>query len=115
MALTLSHEHHGDYAVIAVDGELDLATAPELADLASQLIGDGIANLVVDAGRLSFCDSTGLGVLVKVANDLQPGGRIAIADAQPIVLRVLQVTGLVGTILVAASVAEAAAALESAG
>lgn len=114
MALTLSHERQGGYAVIAVSGELDLATAPDFADLAQELIGTGITNLVVDAGGLSFCDSTGLGVLVKLSNDLRPDGRVAIADAQPMVLRVLEVTGLVGTILVARSVADAAAALQTA-
>jgi hypothetical protein len=49
--------------------------------------------------RTPRTDSSGLRILVEIANDLRPaGGRIAIINAQPIVLRVLELTGLDRTV-----------------
>jgi anti-sigma B factor antagonist len=101
MTLTLSHRKTNGDAVIVLDGELDLATAPDLSRLAGQLVGDGAGNIIVDAERLTFCDSSGLRILVEIANDLRPsGGRVTIIKAQPIVLRVLELTGLDRAILI---------------
>jgi len=101
MPLTLSHRQTDGDAVIALDGELDLASAPELAELAGELVRNGAGNIIVDAQRLSFCDSSGLRILVSIANDLRPtGGRVAILNPQPIVLRVLELTGLDRTVMI---------------
>ena len=101
MPLTLSHRQTDGDAVIALDGELDLASAPELAELAGELVRNGADNIIVDAQRLSFCDSSGLRILVSIANDLRPtGGRVAILNPQPIVLRVLELTGLDRTVMI---------------
>lgn len=101
MPLTLSHQQTDGDAVIALDGELDLASAPDLAELAGELVRNGADNIIVDAERLSFCDSSGLRILVSIANDLRPtGGRVAIVNPQPIVLRVLELTGLDRTVMI---------------
>ena len=101
MPLTLSHQQTDGDAVIALDGELDLASAPDLAELAEELVRNGAGNIIVDAERLSFCDSSGLRILVSIANDLRPiGGRVAIVNPQPIVLRVLELTGLDRTVMI---------------
>lgn len=101
MPLTLSHQQTNGDAVIALDGELDLASAPDLAELAGELVRNGADNIIVDAERLSFCDSSGLRILVSIANDLRPtGGRVAIVNPQPVVLRVLELTGLDRTVMI---------------
>ena len=101
MPLTLSHKQTDGDAVIALDGELDLASAPDLAQLAGELVRNGAGNIIVDAQRLSFCDSSGLRILVSIANELRPtGGRVAIVNPQPVVLRVLELTGLDRTVMI---------------
>jgi anti-sigma B factor antagonist len=101
MPLTLSHRQTDGDAVIALDGELDLASAPDLAELAGELVRHGAGNIIVDARRLSFCDSSGLRILVSIANHLRPtGGRVAIVNPQPTVLRVLELTGLDHTVMI---------------
>jgi len=101
MPLTLSHKQTDGDAVIALDGELDLASAPDLAELAGELVRNGADNIIVDAQRLSFCDSSGLRILVSIANELRPtGGRVAIVNPQPVVLRVLELTGLDRTVMI---------------
>ena len=51
---------------IAIQGELDLATAPQL-DAEFERVGalDGIEFVVVDLRELAFLDSTGLEAIVK--------------------------------------------------
>jgi anti-anti-sigma factor len=95
-----------------VDGDLDLATAPELASLGLALIAGGASDVIVDAQRLTFCDSSGLSALVRIANAFEAGaGRLAIAGPTPMVRRVLEMSGLVDAFVVTDSVPAARAAL----
>jgi anti-sigma B factor antagonist len=114
VSLTLSHRPTNGDAVIALDGELDMASAPDLTILAGELIQDGARNIIVHAEKLSFCDSSGLRSLVSIANELRPyGGRVAVVNAQPIVLRMLELTGLIRALLIAESVDEARTTLQT--
>ena len=56
----------GSRVEIAIQGELDLATAPQL-DAEFERVGalDGIEVVVVDLRELAFLDSTGLEAIVK--------------------------------------------------
>jgi len=74
----------------------------------------GQRDVVVDARELDFCDSSGLTAFVQIANRLEPNGRLAIASPQPIVRRVLEVSGLVEAFVVADSVADAVERLTTA-
>ena len=51
---------------MAIHGELDLATAPQLdAELARVADGDNVERVVVDLRELVFLDSTGLESIVR--------------------------------------------------
>ena len=50
-------------AVVVIRGELDLATAPDLEAVVTELLDEG-QDVVVDLRELAFMDSTGLRVLV---------------------------------------------------
>ena len=52
-------------SVIAVEGELDLATAPRLKSALTVALKDRGREVVVDMSGLSFIDSTALRVLVE--------------------------------------------------
>lgn len=55
-----------DTVVVTVSGELDMATSDVLAGvLADALNEPGIAQLLVDARSITFCDSSGLNALVR--------------------------------------------------
>jgi stage II sporulation protein AA (anti-sigma F factor antagonist) len=108
MPLSIAQRDHGPRPVLTVDGDLDLATAPELANLGLSLIEAGASDVVVDAERLTFCDSSGLSALVQIANGLGAGsGRLAIAGPTPMVRRVLEMSGLVDAFVVADTVPDA--------
>jgi anti-anti-sigma factor len=74
-------EHDADGVhVVAMLGELDLATAPRLAFRIDAARGRGVRRLVVDLTAAEFCDSTGLRALVGCRREVVAGGgRMALA------------------------------------
>jgi anti-anti-sigma factor len=112
MSLDIASDQHAGHPVLVVNGELDLATAPQLTSAALALVDAGADNVIVDARELSFCDSSGLTAFVRIANRLEPAaGRLAIVGPQAIVRRVLEISGLVETLVVVDSVDDAVVAL----
>jgi anti-sigma B factor antagonist len=83
-------------SVISVEGELDLATAPRLKWMLIDVLEAGCTRLVVDLSRVSFLDSTALGVLVGVKRRLDPDARLAIVCARPAVLKIFEFSGMDG-------------------
>lgn len=62
-------------AVVALRGELDLATSPQLRTALVELIGQpSVRCVVVDMGGVTFIDSTGVHVLVEAARRLRRCG-----------------------------------------
>ena len=111
MPLHVASSGQKDLAVVTVTGDLDLVTAPQLTDEAMALVDGGANHVVIDVSGLDFCDSSGLSAFARIANRIQPGGRLALVGPQPIVRRVLEVSGLIEVFLVVDSVDAALAAL----
>src|SRR3954470_24293140 len=60
------HTHHlGDTDVVAPVGELDLATAHSLGAALAAAADRGAQRVMLDLRRLTFVDSSGIGVIVK--------------------------------------------------
>jgi len=70
--LQTSIARDGDVMVVVLDGELDVHTVADAREHMDEAIarasGSDVARVVVDAGALTFCDSTGLSVLVRAAD-----------------------------------------------
>jgi anti-anti-sigma factor len=83
-----------------VIGEVDLATAAALRErLLAVLHGPAPAVLDVDLAGVTFLDCTGVSALVAVRNAAVYAGRhVRVAHPQPIVRRVLDLTGLLGVL-----------------
>ncbi len=80
--------------VIAVEGELDLSTAPRLKWMLLDSLETGHDQLVADLTRTTFMDSTALGVLLGVKRKLDAEGRLAIACARIDVLKIFEFAGM---------------------
>jgi anti-sigma B factor antagonist len=95
-ALAISTEEAGATSVvIALKGEVDLYTCPELKQELLRVIDDGATLVVVDLSETTFIDSTGLGVLIRGVERLQSeGGRLAVVCTDPNMTKVFEVTGL---------------------
>src|SRR6185503_8713358 len=82
---------NGIAAVYRCSGELDLATSPILRQALSDA---GDRDVVLDFADVSFCDSSGLAVLLRLARSLAPNGHtVTLLDPTPVVRRVLEVMG----------------------
>ena len=83
-----------DEVIVALRGEVDLATAPLLErELALGVVMEARA-VLVDLERVAFMDLTGLRPLLRFASPARPGHRVAITEGPPSVQRLLDVTGL---------------------
>ncbi len=82
-------------ATLSLKGELDLACADVLDELAAKLIQEE-AVLVLDLEGLAFMDSTGLRLLGRLHKKAAAEGhRLLLARIAPAVRRILHVAGLV--------------------
>lgn len=99
---------------IAVRGELDLSTAPELEGPLEQAVSSGDASVLIDLSECEFIDSTGIALIVRAWQRLDGDGdgkRVVICSDNDQVRRVLEVTGLQLSIPIHGSRDEALAAL----
>jgi anti-sigma B factor antagonist len=90
----VSEEALSDHAhVITVRGELDLATASEFSRPLFEAIDSGKTEVLVDLCDVVFIGSNGLATLLNGLRRLtRKGGRLAIATANPTVLRMFEIT-----------------------
>lgn len=71
-SITRSNDAAG--VVLALAGELDVATAPELEELLNEIRGGNHARVMVDLSELSFVDSAGVSVLIKAKREAEAAG-----------------------------------------
>ena len=94
--------------VLAVRGEIDVATAPQLRERLLGLAGRDRVVVIVDLTDVSFVDSTALGVLVSGAKRLRKGGGdLRLVVTEPHIAKVLAITGLTEVFQIYATAGEA--------
>jgi anti-anti-sigma factor len=81
--------------VAELTGELDIASAPALREQLLSLLRPGSSRLIIDLSKVSFCDASGLAVLVSTGRRARLlGGFLRLAAVSPQVGQVLNITGL---------------------
>ena len=103
--------------VVAVSGEIDIASAPRLITGLNDAVGVGDRPMIVDLTGVGFMDSTGLALLLNAHRRLARRGKgFAVVCADGPVRRVFTITDMVDVLQVRPTLAEArAAALEASG
>jgi stage II sporulation protein AA (anti-sigma F factor antagonist) len=96
--LSLDISRSGDTAVIAMDGDLDPHTAPDLFAVLDQLrVDQDLRHLVLDLEKLNFLDSSGLRLIVSAAQVLtERGGGVTLRSPSAAARRVFEITDLLG-------------------
>lgn len=91
-----SVEALGSTCVVTVTNERITAdAAAELFTLILELSNDGAKHFVLDLQNSTYLDSAGLGVLVRLLQQLaENGGRIALANVNPYVASLFRITRL---------------------
>jgi anti-anti-sigma factor len=93
--LQIRAEQAGKARLLALGGELDIATSTDLDERLQLVVEDSTEDLLVDLSSLSFMDSMGLQVLLRARRKLARQERqlVLICPPGPI-LRLLVVTNL---------------------
>jgi anti-sigma B factor antagonist len=95
MNFRMSTEEVDGVAVVALAGEVDLYTAPDLKRELVRLTEGGTRAIVVDLSETTFIDSTTLGVLISGVKRLRPaGGRLELVVTDRTIRKIFDITGL---------------------
>lgn len=94
-SLAIVIEDHGPHLTVRLRGELDLVEADRARELISGLVARGPRLLVADLSGLTFIDCAGLSVLAYAhQRQAAAGRRLLVYGTQPLVRRVLALTGM---------------------
>ena len=107
--VTVAHTAYG--ALLAIAGEVDVATVPRVSAALEAEPAASAGAVVIDLAGVTFMDSTGIAELVKLEHGLAArAGRMANACPEGPARLLLDVTGLAEQLAVFATRAEAEAA-----
>ena len=96
MSLTIDMEIKHDVLCIRLSGELDHHTADELRDKVSNaIVKNNVRHIILNLERLSFMDSSGLGVILGRYKQIkQVHGEMVVCAISPAVHRLFDMSGL---------------------
>lgn len=89
-------EHVGTTLVVKVGGEIDHHTAAELREeIDREITRHHIKNLIFDLDKLTFMDSSGIGVIIGRYKQIKArGGKTMIIRVKPQVDKILEISGI---------------------
>ena len=104
MDRTLVTREADGVTIVAVEGEIDVYTAPKLRDTITELVSAGVYHLIIDMEGVEFLDSTGLGVLVGGLKKVRAhDGSMQLICRQERLLKIFRITGLSKVFMIHAS------------
>jgi anti-anti-sigma factor len=93
--LSIRRSRDGRVERLTVRGELDIATVPILERaFGAVLAQDDVPMIVVDLAKLTFMDSSGLHLLLRMNDACAAADRLRIVNGSPAVVRLLDLSGV---------------------
>ena len=81
--------------IVAVEGEIDVETSPQLRERFDELLAQGEHNFVIDLGGVDFIDSSGLAAFVRLFKRVRVGeGDVKLCCIRPEILKIFELTRL---------------------
>jgi len=106
--LLLRESRGNGVVVLAVSGEVDVSTGPQLDERLVALADGGLCRVVLDAVGLVFCDGSGITILIRAGNRVvEQQGWLRLARARPSLRRILGIVDLSRVLPVFDTVADA--------
>ena len=81
-------------AVVAVSGDLDTVSAPEVAEGIQTACRKEPAALIVDLSGVEFLGSAGMNLLIQAHREMAPSGRFGVVADGPATSRPLKMIGI---------------------
>ncbi|WP_351237222.1 STAS domain-containing protein [Streptomyces sp. NPDC002133] len=92
--LTIYRHVRNNRALLTLTGEIDLATVHVMRESLAQCLHDGIRTIDVDLTTVTFCDVTGLNVLLHASRATTVAcGSLRLHHPPPMLARLLALTG----------------------
>jgi anti-sigma B factor antagonist len=111
-ALAVRMTHHPTHSVLALDGELDIASVATLQPAVDMVISSGRRHLVLDTAGVTFSDSYGLWALLQAQRSMAAvEATMELTHVHGALKRVLDLTDLTGAFTITPSEAEVSAGL----
>lgn len=80
---------------IDVEGEIDVYTSPLLKEKVVSLLEEKIYNFVINLEKVTYIDSTGLGILIGALRRCrEQKGEVYLIYSNPRLIRIFEITGL---------------------
>jgi anti-sigma B factor antagonist len=93
-SITTAVEHRDDITLLSVGGEVDMATAPVLEEVADRLVAENPKALIVDLTAVTFLASVGLRILATTHEKVSQSASYAVVASGPATARPIQLTRL---------------------
>ena len=91
----MADPQHLPAVVIALPVKIDMANADRAGQQLGSAITPGVRTVIADMAPTSFCDSSGINMLVRAHQQAAANGtELRLVAASPAVLRILTLTGL---------------------
>ena len=92
--ISVSLSEHRSTLVVAVVGELDIASAPQLTDELRDVNWREFERVVFDLSKVDFMDSSGLGALIALRNSHSETDISIVSESDGLVTKVLRLTAM---------------------
>lgn len=109
--MTVVTTKHDQLVVLAVEGSIDVLTAPQLLEAVSQELDGRPAGVVIDLTHTDFLASAGMSALVSAHEAIAPTGMFGVVAAGPATARPLTVMGLDHSLILYPTLADALTAM----
>lgn len=93
-AFDIGRHQTGHAVVLSVAGEVDMLTAPQLAEAINTALAARPEALIVDLSKVEFLASAGMTVLVTAQAEVKPPTRFAVVADGPATSRPIQLMGI---------------------
>ncbi|MFO1464771.1 MAG: STAS domain-containing protein [bacterium] len=93
--MKVNAKEFGEICILEIEGEVDAEHAAQLKRAIAKAREDFAKHFVLDLAKVSFIDSTGLGVLISLMRHLnESGGHLKLAGLQDEVRSIFEITRL---------------------
>ena len=95
MEISIRETDNGNFVIFDINGEIDLYNAPEIKDQIKAMMDKGKVNIIINLDKVSYIDSSGIGVLISSLSNLKKaGGCLKIINVYASVRKVFELTKL---------------------
>lgn len=93
--MEINRRESGEIVVFDINGEIDLYNAPEIKDKIKEEMNKNKVNIVINLDKVSYIDSSGIGVLISSLSNLKKvGGALKLINVYASVRKVFELTKL---------------------